>query len=247
MSGNIGELEREFFDELAKSIQMVEFSKTTDSYIRCAFRALGNLREKRVLDVGCGDGKNTYMMAARAGSVFGIDISMGMLKRADTLREGRKNLFILEMDSENMGFREEAFDLIFGGYILHHLDIPPGLSEVYRVLKKGGMGVFIENFAFNPIINFFRENLVGRFGIPRYGTPGEHPLTYRDLKIAKSFFGRVEIRNPDLNFMKLFDRQIFRYRCPIFSRFCGLFDRWMYHSFKGLRKFSYTQVLVMRK
>lgn len=241
------ELERRFFDRLSEDIQKVELPEALDSYTKSAYRILGDLQGKRILDMGCGDGTNTYTMAAKASYVFGIDISLGMLKRAKTFKEDRKNVSFLEMDLEIMGFKDGVFDLIFGSYILHHVDIIYSLREVCRVLKKGGIGVFIENFAFNPIIIFFRRYFTGRFGIPRYGTVSEHPLTHRDLMVAKSLFYRIEIRNPDLNFMKLLDRQIFKYRYPTISNVCNIFDSWIYHSFKGLRKFSYTQILLLQK
>ena len=244
--GGKGELEREFFDGLAKKIETVEPSRVLDIYTRCAFGVLKNLQGKRVLDLGCGDGKSTHPLAEKAESVIGIDISLLMLKQASK-RGKRSNLLLARMVCEDMGFKDECFDIVFGGYILHHLDFSLATKEIYRVLKKGGTGVFVENFAFNPILRFFRKNFTGRFGIPRYGTKDEHPLTYRDVRLAKSLFKRVEIVNPDLNFIKLFDRQIFRYQCPFISRFCELFDKWLWHSFKGLRRFSYTQVMIVRK
>ena len=58
------------------------------------------------------------------------------------------------MDCENLGFKDNSFDLIFGRAILHHLNLEKSSKEISRVLCKNGKAVFIEHLGMNPLINF---------------------------------------------------------------------------------------------
>ena len=249
------EIEEHFFDELARKLEKEykandSLSVERDVFIRCAVDFLGDVRGKSILDLGCGIGDISYFLAKKGSRIFGIDISLGMLNLSS--KRIRENTFeektsFLKMTTEKVGFKDNSFDAIFGGYILHHTEVEPAIREVYRVLKKGGKAAFVENFASNKILVFSRKYLAGRFGIPRYGTITEHPLTSKDIKIIKGLFKKVKIINPDMNFLQLLDRQIFKYHYPFISRFCEYFDRWIYCGFPALRKFSYTQVIVVEK
>src|SRR6202023_1600213 len=78
-----------------------------------------------VLDVGCGTGLVTELLAERVGargSVVGIDLSARMLERA-RLRS-RPNTTFLPMAAERMVFRDRTFDLITYGQSLPYLVDP---------------------------------------------------------------------------------------------------------------------------
>ena len=248
-------IEEQFSDELARKLEKeykvdCSLSVERDVFIQCAIDFLGNVRGKLILDLGCGIGDISYFLAKKGSTIFGIDISRGMLnlsskKIKDNKLEEKANFS--KMTTEKVGFKDNSFDAVFGGYILHHTEVELTIKEVYRVLKKNGKAVFVENFANNKILSFSRKYLAGRFGIPRYGTITEHPLTNKDIKIMKSLFKKMKIINPDMNFMTLFDRQIFKYRYPFISRFCEYFDKWLFYAFPELRKLSYAQVIVIEK
>ncbi len=248
-------IEEQFSDELAKKIEEEckindILSITRDVFIKCAINSLGNAKGKLTLDLGCGKGDISYFFAKEGSTIVGIDISLGMLNLSSKrIRENgfEKKSHFSKMITEKLGFKNQSFDAVFGGYILHHIEIESTIKEIYRVLKKGGKAVFVENFANNKILSFSRKYLAGRFGIPRYGTITEHPLTSKDIEIMRNLFGKVKIINPDMNFIQLFDRQIFKYKCPFISRVCEFFDKCIYCNFSALRKFSYTQVIIVEK
>ncbi|HZJ71313.1 MAG TPA: methyltransferase domain-containing protein, partial [Planctomycetota bacterium] len=52
-----------------------------------AFRALGDLKGKRVLDLGCGAGETTVWLALQGAQVDGVDISPGMVEVTRGLAE----------------------------------------------------------------------------------------------------------------------------------------------------------------
>ena len=249
------ETEEQFSDELARKLEKeytadYTLSVDRDVFIRCAIDFLGDVRGKITLDLGCGKGDVSCFLAKKGSSVVGVDISLGMLNLSSKwLKEVNleRRVNFLKIATEKLGFKDNSFDAVFGGYILHHTEVESTIKEVCRVLKKGSKAVFVENFANNKLLGFSRKYLAGRFGIPRYGTITEHPLTSKDIKIIKSLFKKVKIINPDINFMQLLDRQIFKYRYPLISKFCEYFDKWIYYAFPELRKLSYTQVIVVER
>ena len=92
------------------------------------------------LDVGCGDGHNTRLLAERGARVTAIDISDVFLGHARHSEE-REPLGIgyLGATALRLPFAGGTFDFVTG--IMSFMDIPEtdrALAEVYRVLKPGG-------------------------------------------------------------------------------------------------------------
>jgi len=97
-------------------------------------------RGQACLDVGCGTGLVSHLLAAKVGkqgSVVGIDLSARMLDLAR--RNVHPNTTFMAMAAENMVFREHSFDLITYGQSLHFLIDPfASLDEAVRLLRPGG-------------------------------------------------------------------------------------------------------------
>ncbi|MDI6840242.1 MAG: class I SAM-dependent methyltransferase [bacterium] len=193
------ELEEEFFDNLSIKLEEKKYSQDynlDDAFTYCALSALCDVSIEKILDLGCGDGKFSCLFSKMGSKVVSIDISLGILSLAliRAKKNNLDNISFLKMSAEALGFKDNRFDAVFGGYLLHHTCVEFAISEAYRILKDGGKAVFIENFAINKLLAFFRKYVAGKFGIPRYGTLTEHPLTYEDIKIMKKSFKIVEIR-----------------------------------------------------
>jgi len=151
---------------------------------------LSNCEGKSVLEYGCGPGSQAFLLAQHAARVTGIDISNVAIAQATARakNENLQNVSFCMMDAENLDFANEAFDLICGSAILHHLNLDKSLPEIARTLKPHGVAVFFEALGHNPLINLYRKLT------PRLRTEDEHPLLQQDLKAAGSYFGKVEIR-----------------------------------------------------
>ena len=86
------------------------------------------------------------------------------------------------MDANELTFKDEEFDVVYGGAILHHLDIEKTLNHVHRVLKPGGYILFLEPLNMNPIYKVYRKMN------PKERTPDEHALVNSDFKIIRKKF-----------------------------------------------------------
>jgi ubiquinone/menaquinone biosynthesis C-methylase UbiE len=104
----------------------------------------GDLRGRRVLDLGCGTGRLAAALAERGAKVWGVDPSAEMLAQARAsvgprvgLKQGR---------AETLPFRDGWFERAVLRLVVHLVDRPRALPELARVLAPGGR-VLIATFA----------------------------------------------------------------------------------------------------
>jgi len=187
-----------------------------ESWVRPAFAQLGDVCGKRILDVGCGHGMASVVLARRGAVVTGIDLSAGYVAEAAARAEANAvQAFFTQADAENLPFTDESFDAVWGSAILHHLDLNRGGRELRRVLRPGGVAVFCEPWGGNPLLSLARRRL------PYPGkdrTPHERPLCRRDLIPLRTIYTTVEVQGYQLIAML---RRLWRRE----SRCGGLLDR----------------------
>ncbi len=96
---------------------------------------------KKVLDAGCGPGRDSLLLAEKGLKVVGVDASKEMIKLASKLAKTRNTVFRVG-DVRKLSFKGNSFDGVWCVGVLVHF--PPeefrkALKEFYRVLKKGGV------------------------------------------------------------------------------------------------------------
>jgi SAM-dependent methyltransferase len=105
----------------------------------------------RVLDVGCGTGVLTRMLARWPGvaSVLGVDIAPALLDRARALAGDLPNVSFAPADAYDLPFGGAEFDVVAYDSTLSHLTDPgAALAEAHRVLRPGGaLAVFDGDYA----------------------------------------------------------------------------------------------------
>ncbi len=89
--------------------------------------------KNKILDIGCGTGKNLEMLAA-FGQTWGIDAS------AEALRFCRRRRLphVSVQSAIKTNFADQSFDLVTMLDVLEHIDERRALKEAYRILKPGG-------------------------------------------------------------------------------------------------------------
>lgn len=109
--------------------------------------------QARVLDVGCGSGWATRLMAeqATAGRVVGIDISDEMITIASTTSAAFANVEFRVASAEQLPFAGGEFSDAFSMESLYYYaDMAAALSEIKRVLAPGGQ--------FVTVVDLYQEN-----------------------------------------------------------------------------------------
>jgi SAM-dependent methyltransferase len=141
---------------------------------------LANLAGRRVLDLGCGEGEQSVDLVRRGALVTGVDISERHVASAHArcvaagFAAGHYTFRVA--DAHALQFGDRSFDLVVGRGILHHLDLARALAEIARVLVPGGVALFQEPLAANPLLRLFRVLT------PRARTVDERPLSAGDLE-----------------------------------------------------------------
>ncbi len=96
------------------------------------------LKGKRILDAGCGAGRDAVYFAEKGFNVIGIDLSKEMLEAA----KKRANADFRVGDVRKTGFDDDSFDGVWCYNTLLHLDkedVHAALKEFARILKSEGI------------------------------------------------------------------------------------------------------------
>jgi demethylmenaquinone methyltransferase/2-methoxy-6-polyprenyl-1,4-benzoquinol methylase len=103
----------------------------------------------RVLEVGCGTGRNfpyLYEAVGRSGQIYGVDLSSGMLHRAKKLRDrhGWDNIHLTQGDAADFHVPEQldgAFFSLSYNTMPHHLKV---MRQAWKQLRPGGRLVVMD-------------------------------------------------------------------------------------------------------
>lgn len=108
---------------------------------------LGDLREKSLIDIGCGPGVYSVEFAKRGANVFSLDISRKMLDKAkDNSKVANKKLILQKADAHLLPHRDDSFNIAVLILTILNSKI---VEEVARVLEPGGLFLFSDT---HPII-----------------------------------------------------------------------------------------------
>jgi len=217
---------------------------------KISLEILGELSGKTVLDCGCGSGLTSVLLAKYGAIVHAIDISP--VSREFTQARAKANgvadkIKSYVMDLQKLDFDDNTFDYVIGSFILHHVHISAAATEIYRVLAKGGKAVFIENSANNKLLMLARNTLAGKYGIPKYGSPDESPLSWRQINTLRQCFNTVIVHYPSFIFFRLLAGYISFCGNPFAMRLLSQLDRFTFNCLPFLRKYSYFQIIELRK
>jgi SAM-dependent methyltransferase len=165
-----------------------------------AFHLLGDVRDKTVLDLGCGTGENIVPLVKRGAQVIGMDISPDLVALAQRRLQDADLHAVLKVGSAyETGLPSESVDVIFCISLVHHLDIALVCEEMKRILTKNGFVVLKEPIRFSRMYGRLRSLLPSHADVSDY----EHPLTSAELAILTERFRATGTRYFRLPFVPL--------------------------------------------
>jgi SAM-dependent methyltransferase len=135
--------------------------------------------------------------------------------------------------------------------VLHHLDLSQAARELYRVLKPGGLAVFLDPFGENRLLEWARHCPL-RSPNHRH-TADETSLLYSDIETLRSVFEGVTLRELGLFtaikciFRKIKVGMIAIPRWERMLDWLARLDRWLLARLPGLRPLAqYVVVCVVK-
>jgi len=212
-------------------------------------RLLGDLRGKKVLDVGCGEGTNSILLAKLGATVTGIDISPKSIeiarKRAEINQVAGSCRFVCS-PLETAELETHAFDVIWADAILHHIipELPLVLDKLTEWAKPDALMVFSEPVNFNQTLRRIRFTIPVKTDV----TPDERPLEFPEIAVLRRYIPDLRLQHfallGRLDRFLLVNHNYERSPWPrrAISNLCAGFDS-MALSIPGIRRLSGAAVL----
>ena len=138
------------YDEIANNYN--EFEQNAITLWRLGYPVVeglfGNINGKSVLDYGCGTGTFSRFLQSKGASVTGVDVSENMIAVAK--RNSSDTISYHSISSGALDFlSDNKFDFVVSNFVLCTIpsrqEISLILSQIYRVLKKEGLFVFMNS------------------------------------------------------------------------------------------------------
>ena len=93
----------------------------------------------RVLDIACGFGFGTRLLKTHVNEIVGCDLNQNVIKKLTKNLDKRLGLTYQCEDVTMMTFENESFDSVVSMETIEHVNEEKYLSEIFRVLKPGGL------------------------------------------------------------------------------------------------------------
>lgn len=181
-----------------------------------------NPQAGQLLDIGCGAGNYTLMMLSKNNNLHCtlVDLSKPMLDKAfeRIVPVSKHDVNIIQGDFRDTELKENHFDIILAGAVLHHLrddaDWEKTFNKIFRLLKPGGCFMISDLIAQETEVlnDYFGEkygDYLENHGGPAYRTnvleyiakeDSPRSMNYQLDLMKKAGFSRVEILHKNLCF-----------------------------------------------
>ncbi len=200
-----------------------------------------------VLDLGCGEGKETLALGLTGARVVATDLSvvqMGLARRRLAPRLPPHVVMFVQANAEATPFADRSFAAVHAKAVIHHIDLGLAAAELNRLLAPGGRAAIAEPLAHHPLFWLARRLS------PRLRTQDERPLSLAELA---SFAGRFAQARVEVMFLLAPLAYVFRLlpRCePLFGvthrALCAV-DSALFRLLPFLRRFAWYGVVLAHK
>ena len=114
-----------------------------NNFAKRAYVLIRNKKFKYLLDLGCGDGRDSIYFSNKGLLVTAVDFSESGIEK---LKTQSQKINCISEDIRKINFGENSFDIIYAHLSLHYFDDETTskiFDNLFRVLKKGGL-IFVK-------------------------------------------------------------------------------------------------------
>ena len=196
--------EQQFYESVAGEINLWELDRRQNRYFQDMIRYDNILKlippkPLKILDLGCGDGYLSYLLAGEGHQVTALDLSPTRLEKFKTVAQ-QYGIEQIIGDVKQTGLPSQNFDLIVSSEVLEHITgYQEVILEARRLLKTNGLLIVtVPHDEPTKILTcphclkkFYRDGHVNRFN--RINLPAA--LTEEALQVVKVTVARSKILN----------------------------------------------------
>ena len=144
-------IQRHYYENSEKPHMVPRETRYLRRHVDKLLRFAGIFPGERVLEVGCGMGRYSLLLAQKGLLVEGLDLSPVLLEQLRLFDGGRYNIPLHCADIvDHSPDLDGQFDAVVGFFVLHHLhNLPLCFEAITRLLKPGGRVVFLEPNPYN--------------------------------------------------------------------------------------------------
>lgn len=209
-----------------------------------AFALLGDIRDKTVVDLGCGEGLNTVILASLGANVVSVDISDEALQTTSERAAANglsAKVKLVRCDAATIPIPDGDADRVLCAAILHHVDCLSTARQIHRVLKPGGIAAFLEPLVGPTWWWKFKSRL------PKDPTVSddEQPLTLDQVRGVSRIVGEHGPSRAFLLTTRILDRSRIRSAGAIHG--AHRFDAWVLNHFPFMRPLASPLVWSAQK
>ena len=146
-----------YWNSYYKKIQLLDIKPSSFSKF-CYNKFIKSTKKKDILDLGCGNGRDTIFFFKKGLTVVGVDKSATAIKINKNRFSSNKNLFFYKKDINKSDFKKIGnFDFIYLRFFLHAINLKTQknlFKHLYNLKKKGGTLIMLEfRTDKDPLIN----------------------------------------------------------------------------------------------
>lgn len=152
---------KEQYDQFGEAYQRSREEKSPDrgynEYLEmpCMFKAVGKIKDRKLLDIGCGAGVHIKRYLKMGAKCEGVDQSITMINLA---KKTCPDVKFKVGSMTNLPYKKNSFDIVTGSLCLGYFkDLNPVFKQVSKVLKKNGLFYFSESSIFFSSSSWFEN------------------------------------------------------------------------------------------
>ncbi|MBT3691315.1 class I SAM-dependent methyltransferase [Candidatus Woesearchaeota archaeon] len=140
---NVEKHTKKMYDQFGKEYQKTRKEKHKSRLynefleVPCMIKAVGNIKGKKLLDIGCGAGVHIKKYLSKGAKCRGMDISKSMI---DMAKQNCPNVDFKIGPMTKLPYKNSSFDIVTASLSVDYIkNLIPVFKEISRVLKKGGV------------------------------------------------------------------------------------------------------------